>query len=359
MSKSKQFALNKLYIDLQAIAHNYQTIQKFAGNKVECTANIKSNAYGLGVLPIMRCLSMSGCNKFFVTTLDEALELRHSLSITDEIYVLNGVALGEEAEFAQNHIMPVLNTKAQYEIFNNYCRKKNRNFYALLNIDTGVNRFGLSIAEAMEIAAQDASIRKIKIHFIISQLAYGSILDKQQLALMHQLKTAFQVPISFADSNSLCLGSDYHFDIMRLGIILYGCAPEELNLKKAVSLTSSIIQIRELTEDCFIGHNNGYKIAKNTIIATIPIGYADGLHRTLSNKAICYINGHPVPVIGDISMDLTVIDVTNIPKEDLVLGAEVELLGKNASIETMAQQADTTRHDILVSLSSRLHRIYQ
>ena len=355
--KETKFALNKLYIDLSAIAGNYLTIKKLVGKNVECAANIKANAYGLGVMPIMRCLSIVGCNKFFVTNIDEAIELRNSLSITDEIYVLNGVSLGEEAEFAQYHIIPVLNTKAQFEIFNNYCRKKNKSFDAVLNIDSGINRFGFPAQEAVDLAQQGFFKQKIKLHFLMSQLTYYTKTDRKQLDLMDKLQEIFQIPTSFADSNSICLGPDYYFDIIRLGIILYGCAPAEFNLKNAVSLTSPIIQIREVTEDMFIGHDNSYKVNKNSILASIPIGYADGLHRSMKD-AIFYINNRPVPIVGDISMDIIVLDVTNIPKSDLFLGAEVEILGKNISITQMAEWANTTRHNILTSLSPRLQRIY-
>ncbi len=175
---------------------------------------------------------------------------------------------------------------------------------------------------------------------------------------MHELQKLFQIPTSFADSNSLCLGPDYHFDIIRLGVILYGCAPAELNLTNALSLTSSIIQIREITEDTFIGHDNTHKVRKNSILATIPIGYADGLHRSIKDKAVFYINDRPVPIVGEISMELIVLDVTNVPKYDLFLGAEVEILGKNTSITQMAEWADTTRHNILTSLNPRLQKVY-
>jgi alanine racemase len=349
---------NKLYINLSAIAENYSIIKNFVGDKIECTANIRANAYGLGVMPIMRCLSASGCNKFFVTNLEEAIELRNFLSITDEIYVLNGIAAGEEPEFTQYNIIPVISNKGQFQIFNNYCRRKNKNFDAVLNINTGVNRFGFSANEVIELANEDFFKQKVRITFLMSQLAYSNEIDQTQLKLVHQLKEIFQVPVSFADSNGICLGPDYHFDIIRLGIILYGCAPDEFNLKKAISLSSSIIQIKETHEDIYVGHNNSIKVKKNTILATIPIGYADGLHASIKNDAIFYINDRPVKIVGDISMDMITLDVTDIPKYDLMLGAEVEILGRNVSIEQMAKWAGVTRHNILTSLSHRLQRIY-
>lgn len=354
----KSSILNKLYVDLNAIAENYKTIQNFVGNNIKCVANIKSNAYGLGVLPIMRCLSKAGCNKFFVTSLEEAIEIRNSLSITDEIYVLNGVFPGQEEYFAQYYIIPIINTKEQFETFNNYCLKKNKNFSSVLNIDSGINRFGFTAEEAIVLAKDGFFNKKTKIVFLMSQLAFNGQEHEKHLKLLHQLQEIFKIPMSLADSNYICLGKDYHFDIIRLGIILYGCAPKEMNLKDTVSLYSPIIQIKKVTEDIFVGHNNGTKVEKGSIIATIPIGYSHGLHRSMKDTISFYISNTPVSIIGDISMDLTVIDVTNVPSYDLKIGAEVEILGKNNSITHMAEQAGTTRHDILNSLNTKLHKVY-
>jgi alanine racemase len=360
--RDNKFALNKLYIDYAAIVDNYLKLKNFIGDRVECAANIKSNAYGLGMGPIMRCLSSAGCNKFFVTSLDEALELRGS-SVTDELYVLNGISKGEEDEFAQNHIIPVLNTPQQFEIFNRYCIKKGKNFGAVLNIDTGINRLGFPAEEAINLAKQGFFKQRVKLQFIMSHLACEKNADSnyndKQLKLMQELKGTFQIPLSLANSSSVNLGKDYYFDIIRLGIMLYGCsAPKKLNLSPAVSLFSSIIQLREVTEDLFVGYDNSGKIKRNSTLATIPIGYADGLFRTISNKGFCYIDGYPAPIVGQISMDFIVLDVTEIPKYCLYLGAEVEVIGENIAIEKMAEFAGTTCHDILISLSRRLQRIY-
>jgi alanine racemase len=357
----QRLSLNKLYVDRDIVASNYLKLKEFVGPKVECAANIKANAYGLGVMPIMSCLSKAGCNKFFVTNLDEALEVRNS-SVTDEVYVINGINSGEEAYFAQNHIIPVLNTQEQFTVYNNYCRKKNKSFEAVLNIDTGINRFGFPVEEAIELVKKGFFDQKANIQFLMSHIACSTkscvSYNKKQLALMNNLQDIFQKPVSFADSGSIYLGQDYCFDIVRLGIMLYGVSSERFDLKPAISLASPIIQIRKVDKDLFVGHDHSYKIGKDSVLATIPIGYADGMHRSISNKASFYINGHPVTIAGQMSMDFTVLDVTNIPEQDLFLGAEVEILGENSTIEKMAECAGTTCHDILTSLSYRLQRIY-
>ncbi len=351
--------INQLYIDLDAIAENYAIIKKFVGKEIDCTANIKSNAYGLGVMPIMRALSKIGCNKFFVSSLEEAIEIRNSLSVTDEIYVLQGISAGQESEFVKHHIIPVLNNKIQFEIFNNYCCKKNKNFDAALNVDMGINRFGFPAEEAIKLAQENFFKQKVNLLFFMGQLVFCNKNTEKPLGLLHQLQDILQIPVSLADSNYICLGKDYHFNIIRLGIILYGCAPEELGLKNAISLYSYIIQIREAKEDIFVGNdNNSVKVNKGRVLATVSIGYAHGLHRSLKDKGVFYINNIPVPIVGDISMDLTVVDVTDVPKYDLFIGTEVEILGKNNNITKMAEQAATTRHDILISLNHRLKRVY-
>ncbi len=362
MEKNK-FSLNKIYINSAAIAENYKLLKNFVGTKVTCAANIKSDAYGMGLMHIMRHLSKAGCNEFFVSTIDEALELR-SFSLTDRIYVLNGIAAGEEDYFAQNNLIPVLNTKEQFELFNNYCRRKNKNFSAVLNIDTGINTIGFPYKEALELIEQGYFQQRIIICFIMSYFASNSQTDnpynQNQLQIIKKIQQAFNLPISFAGSTGIALNEQYHFDIVRPGLLLLGYSSNpDLNLMNAITITSKIIQIREIQEDFITDYEGSYKLNKSSVIATIPIGYGDGILPSLSNRGVFDINGYPAPIIGKISMDLTMIDVTNIPKEYLYVGAEVELLGKNSSIQRMAQHSGATYNNIITSLSSRIHRIYR
>jgi alanine racemase len=362
---TSNFASSKLYIDRNIVASNYKKLQNMLQPNVIATANIKANAYGLGAVPMMKCLSSAGCNGFFVTSIDEALQLRNH-SLTDEIYVLNGIYAGEEEAFTQNYIMPSLNTKEQFTLFNNYCIKKGKAFKAILNIDTGINQLGFSAEDALSLAKAGFFNQKAKIHFIMSQLASErekiDINSKNnQFSLIMQIKQIFNIPISFATSHNFLSNPDYQCDIVRFGIMLYGCStPQELNLdlESAILLTSPIIQITEAKEDMFIGYDNSRKVNKGSILATIPIGYADGLFRTISNKGLCYISEYEAPILGQISMDLIVLDVSKIPNYKLYLGAEVEILGKNMSIKQMATYANTTCHDVLISLSNRIQRVY-
>jgi alanine racemase len=344
----KNKSLNNLYIDLSVIASNYVNIREVIGKNVQCAANIKANAYGLGSMPIMRCLSGAGCNKFFVTCLEEAVALRNSVSITDEIYVLNGIAPGEEADFVQNHITPVLNSKSQFEMFNNYCRKKNKNFSAVLNVDVGLNRIGIPAEEAIILAKQGYFKQKANLIFITSQLDYVNQTTRQ-LEMIKALQAEFNLPISLAGSKGISFGKDYYFDIVKLGIDLY---------KNSISLSSSIIQIQKMSQDISVGFDNPSKVSKDTMLAIVPIGYADGLHKGIAKEGFFYINDRPAKIMGDIHMELVTLDVTNIPEYDLAMGAEVEILGKNISVEQMAQWAGISAHNVLTSLGQRIKRNY-
>lgn len=363
--KKNKYSLNKLYIDCEAIVENYKSLMEYVGSEVICAATLKANAYGLGATPIMINLSKAGCNKFFVTSLDEALELRQE-SLTDEIYVLNGIFPGEEDDIVYNNIIPVINSKEQFELYNNYCLRKNKRLPAIINIDIGINRLGFSSKEAFELLQQDYFNQKIDIYFIMSYLSFPSIPDhpnnKKQLSIAKKLQHAFNKPLSLVDSAGISLGPEYYSDIIRPGIMLYGINTTKIpiNLKPAISITSSIIHIKEVHEDSFIGDCSEHSIRKGTILATIPIGYANGLHcltNTSQNK--CYINNKPAPIVGRSFMDLIVLDVTKIPKKDLYLNAEVEIIGKNATFEDIKEYNSMSFHEILTSLGSNLQRFYQ
>lgn len=362
MITSDKSITNKLYIDRQAIAENYRILKNFVGNHVICAANIKSNAYGLGLMQVMRCLSEAGCNKFFVGTLDEAIELRNS-SLTDEIYVLNGITENQHDDFSQQNIIPVLNTQEQYELFNNYCIRKNKRFSAALNIDTGSNMTGIPAEIALKLAKENYFKQKANIHCIISHFASSSINNPQNLKqqqIMKELRHVFAIPLSLANSRAIMQSESYYCDIIRAGSLLYGVSNNKnLKLHNAISLTTKIVQIKEVTEDFINICDSGGKLNKSSIVAIIPIGYGDGIIPTLSNKAVFYIHGNPAPVIGKIFMDFTILDVTNIPKYHLYSGAEVEIIGKHSTINQIAEAAGTFANHVIMSLSSRIHRIYK
>jgi alanine racemase len=361
MKDNKDY-LNKLVINCAAIARNYSRIQNYVGSDVNCSTVMKSDAYGLGSVPIMQALSKAGCNQFFVRTIDEAICLR-SYSLTDEIYVLGGISEGEENDFADSYIIPVLNTKEQFEFFNSYCLRKGRRFEAVLNIDTGLGYTGIPISTALVLAKQGFFEQKLKIRFLMSDLACGKTKDSErnneQLRLVKELKQIINLPVTLATGSSINLGPEFYFDIIRISTMIFGeTTIVPFKLESAISLTSKIIQLKQVEEDSLVGYDGIAKVSKGSILATIPIGAGNGLLRSLSNKAIFYINGEPAPIVGNIATDLTVIDVTKVEKYFIRLGEEVEILGENSSIKALADAADTNSHEIISSLCRSSNKNY-
>lgn len=337
--RNNHSGLNKLYINTTAIIDNYKAIKDFLGKKI-IVASLKADAYGLGAEKIMPHLSKEGCNKFFVSTLAEALSLRN-LSLTDEIYVLRGVFAGEEECFSQNNIIPVLNNKQQYEIYNNYCKRKAKSFFAVLNVDTGFNMLGINHKELQEFLLD----QKLSIRFILTYVQELTT-DTTQLELIKALKESTKLPVLVTDGFGKCVKQEFYLDMVEMTVCLFGCVDvPNLELVNAITLTSKIIDIKTL--------ENGKKIA------IIPIGYVDGIPDFLANKGVFDLNGYEVKVIGDIAMDFIMLDVDNVPNYLLKLGEEVEILGKYSPMQRIVNETGKAWAHIITSLSDRIERIYR
>lgn len=337
--KSYHSGLNKLSINTAAIIDNYKAIKKFLGKK-STIANLKADAYGLGAAKIMPHLSKEGCNKFFVSTLTEAINLRN-LSLTDEIYVLKGIFAGEEEYFSQNNIIPVLNNKQQYDIYNNYCKRKAKSFFAVLNVDTGFNLLGIGYKELQECLLD----QRLSIRFILTYTQEFSP-EEIQLELIKSLKESTKLPVLVTDGFGKCVKQNFHLDIVEMTLGLFGCLEvPNLELINAITLTSKIVDIKSL--------ENGKKVG------IIPIGYADGIPGSLANKGVFDLNGYEVKILGDIAMDFIMLDVGDVPHYLLKLGEEVEILGKYSPIQRVINETGKTCAHIITSLSDRIDRIYK
>ncbi len=373
---STKYSDSTLYIDLQAIEDNYLFFRDKA-YPAQCGAVVKANAYGLGVEKIAPRLYSIGCRQFFVANLDEAVELRGILPESN-IYVFHGVQEGQEEIFHEYNLIPVLNDIYQIELWNIYASKQSENFPAILHIDTGMNRLGLSIKNAEYISENQILTANLDIHFIMSHLACPSQLnhDKntEQLELFNKVTSLFpDMKYSICNSSGIFLGSDYSFDMIRAGVGLYGVnstiCPNNIesiknssndDIKNVVRLISKIIQIHEIDSKQTVGYGAAYDAPIGSIIATIPVGYADGYLRSIANndcKSYIYIDGEKVPIIGVISMDLITVDITNISKK-VAIATQVELLGDNCSVDMLAFMAGTIGYEILVNLGSRYNIVY-
>jgi alanine racemase len=348
-----------LQIDLDAIAKNYGLLCKTAA-KSECAAVVKANAYGLGVKQVAEKLQQKGCKSFFVANLDEAILLRKILGEEPRIYVFHGVRAGQEKEFQKYFIIPVLNDFYQVEIWNNFAAKNDAQLPAIIHFDTGMNRLGISHYDAEKF--EDYNTDNIRIDYIMSHLASISSpedeLNKLQLQRINKIRKLFpDSKVSFANSGGVLTAKCYHFDLARPGSSLYGIkGKRDVDLQNVITLKAKILQIREIGENGTVGYNGVAKVKKGMRIAVVPAGYADGFLRSLSNNSFAVFNGIKLPLLGKVSMDMMIFDVTKLPQ--IKVGDEVELIGTNYTVDEIAQNAGTIGYEILTSLGARYKREY-
>lgn len=337
-----------LSIDLAAIAANWTALN--ALSNAETGAVVKANAYGTGIGRAARRLAQTGVRKFFVAVAEEAADIRNALGPDPEIYILSGHMSGDTDMIADLNLIPLLSSIDQML----------RHFEALpgapfgIQLDTGMNRLGM---EAGEWEAVRALVLSQGPMLVMSHLACADEpehpMNTQQLAAFREMTDGIEAPRSLAATGGILLGKDYHFDVTRPGIGLYGGLPY-IDAHPVVSLDLPIIQTRDVLAGESVGYGNTWIAERDSRIATVSCGYADGLMRVLGPKTSLYANGVRVPVAGRISMDSIGVDVTDLREQPNVL----EMLGPHQSVETLAQNAGTIGYEILTSLGARYTRRY-
>lgn len=340
-----------LIIDVQAIIDNYNAIKALKPT-TQIAPVVKANAYGLGANEVVKALQSSGASSFFVATLDEALSIR---KVTErQIYVLNGINRGEEKEFENEKLTPVINSYYQLELWQNFSKNFNKEQTYAIHINTGMNRLGLDIEDLDKIATLKTLIIT---HFADAENVKSSITKNQIQSIGVIVGKMQKAQYSFSNSLAALNFTSLTESLARVGIALYGGVENKI-IKNVIKVYSKIIQIRTITKDGFVGYNGIDKVKKGTKLATIAIGYADGYFRSSAQKAFVIINGKKANVVGKISMDLIVADVSGI--ENIDLDSEVEIIGDNISVKTFADFADTSPYEVLLNFAtkSRFNRMY-
>jgi len=351
-----------LTIDLNIIKNNYLVLQKICPTS-ELGAAVKANCYGLGVDKIAPVLEELGCKHFFVASKDEGLRLRSILAHDSaNIYILNGDYSHEKESFFQNKLIPILNSLPQARAWETITHKLGKKLPCVIHLNTGMNRLGVHALEVPDLQNYDLNICLVMSH-LSSAEDNADPANVEQLALFKKLSAFFpHAKKSFANSSGIFLGQKYCFDIMRPGAALYGINPApylaDCPIENPVSLAAPIIQINRVSGGEYVGYNRTHKLGPQSVVATLPLGYADGYTRSLSNKGVMFINGREVKVIGRVSMDFVTIDVTDILEKDLFLGQSVEVIGPNATLDKIANLAGTNAYEILTMLGNRYNRVY-
>ena len=353
-----------LEIDLAAIAENWRRLGARLAPPATAAAVVKADAYGLGMAQVAPALAEAGCTLFFVATLDEGLALRRLLPAA-EIAVFNGPLPGTGDDFRQARLVPVLNDLGQIAAWRD--APDTRALPAIIHVDTGMARLGLTPADVARLGASPQMLAGLDLRAIMSHLACADEpahpLNAQQLAAFRAARALLpRAPASLAASSGIFLGTDYHFDIVRPGVALYGANPTPGHpnpMAQVVRLKGRILQVRDVDRAATVGYGAAHRMERAGRIATVAVGYADGWLRSSSHRGSAGIAGQRVPVIGRISMDLMTLDVTGIDPALTRPGDFVDLIDDHHGVDAVAAAAGTIAYEILTALGRRHHRIYR
>ena len=341
---------SELTIDLSAVSRNWSDLDRLTGSEVETAAVVKADAYGLGTSEIAACLAASGARSFFVALAHEGAEVRQAAGADAEIFVLSGHMEGDASAFRRHSLTPLLNSASQ---FARHERSLRGHPYGI-QLDTGMNRLGMEGDEFRGVAERLSENAPC---LVMSHLACAdepnNPINQMQLREFRRLTDGMAVRRSLSATAGMLLGPEYHFDLCRPGIGLYGGFPFN-DGHPVVSAKLKTVQHRDLAAGEFVGYAASWRADRPMRVATLAAGYADGILRISGGTAKVYADGIPCPIVGRISMDLLGVDVSHLDK----IPSEFELLGPNQTIDDLAADSKTIGHEVLTCLGSRYARTY-
>ncbi len=338
-----------LQIDLDAIVTNWTAMDAMTG--CETAAVVKADGYGLGVAHVARRLARAGARRFFVASAEEGATLRDALGPGPEIFVFSGHMAGDAATIRAAGLIPMLNSPEQFARH----RESLTDAPYGVQLDTGMNRLGM---EPADWAACRAAAEAGGLALIISHLACADDPDhaqnKTQLEQFRAVTQGVSAPRSLAATGGILLGPDYHFDLCRPGIGLYGGFPF-VNATPVLRLSLPVIQIRDVAPGETVGYSATWTARTPSRVATLSAGYADGLIRAMGGRARVFAGARPCPVIGRVSMDLLTVDVSHLD----TVPDQLDILCPHQGVDDLADAAGTIGYEILTALGTRYTRDYR
>ncbi|WP_245453393.1 alanine racemase [Aquibium carbonis] len=362
-----------IMVDLRALRSNYRALAKVVG-RARVAGIVKADAYGLGIAQVVPALTAEGCDTFFVATADEGMATRRAAPDA-RIFVLNSLFSEDAAAlFASQRLTPVLNGATDIALWERHCAKPGTDKSCAIQVDTGLNRLGLTVPQAIAYAADNALTRAIEPVLLMSHLACGDErdhpLNRKQLAAFNAVRAAFPgVAASLANSSGLLLGREFHLDLVRPGIAVYGGAPSSsVTMKTVVTAEARILQVRRAQAGDVVSYGATQVLERDSLIAIAAVGYADGLLRSSSGSGVPMralrpggfgaIRGQRVPILGRVTMDLTMFDVTDLGPDTVLPGNFIQLFGPDLPIDEAASAAGTIAYELLTGLSRRYTRFH-
>ena len=352
-----------LKINLKNLSHNYNFLSKFV-KPARVASVLKSNCYGLGLEKVAKKLVNLGCKDFFLTSFEEASTLK---KITSEgnVILLNGIIGQTEKEIYnifKSKIIPVINSLNELKEFYKYSKKFNVNHKLTLHFDTGINRIGIGRHEKKEVI-DFCKKKKINIFCVMSHLIssdeinsrYNMIQKKRFENIIKFFPNSFH---SLANSNAILNFKEFNYSLVRSGGCIFGTT-NHLKIKNVIEFFGKVLQVRILHKDHQgYGYNATFQSYEKKKVAILGVGYADGLPRSLSNNSSAFFKKKKLPIIGSISMDYTIVDISNFSDNDVKVGDWIELIGNNISLEEVSLRAGTISYEILNSVGNRVKKSY-
>lgn len=354
-------------INLDSIKSNFNQVKKFVGNYVSVMAIVKADAYGHGAVEVSKALVNSGADMLGVATLEEALELRE-YGIDSKIILLSGIQPEEAEQVVINNLTPTCFLPHTLKALSESGKKHKKQVCYHLKVDTGMTRLGITGSEIDSFLDSVAAYENLNLEGVFTHLSCAddpknNYTDLQLKRFREIVSKLAQMNLKFnyshvANSAAIQKFSESHYNLVRPGIMLYGSGNlAGIDLKPAMKLKTRIVQIKNVPRGMPVSYGGTFVTEKDSVLAVLPIGYADGYLRKLSNRAKVSINGKLAPVVGTVCMDLIIIDITDTGSASV--GDEVVLFGDdNISIDNVSGWAETISYEIMSIIGKRIPRIY-
>lgn len=364
-------------VNLDNIAHNVKEIRRIVDKKVEIMGVVKADAYGHGVMEIARTLLENGVTRLAVSMLDEAIQLRQN-GIKVPILILSYTDPVRAEEIVLNDVTQTVFSHDLAEALSEAAVKHHRNVKIHIKIDTGMTRVGFMPGySAVKNVVQISKLPGIIIEGLFTHFASADEADKSYtymqferfMSIVGELnRIGVYIPVKHVcNSAALIEFPEMHLNMVRPGIALYGLYPSDevdktkIDLRPAMSLKANVILVKDVEKDTFISYGRIFKTSRNSRIATIPIGYADGYTRLLTGKGKVLLNGQLAPIVGRICMDQCMVDITDI-EGDVKVGDEAVLIGKQKDneikVEDLAKSVGTINYELVSIIEKRIPRVY-
>ena len=366
-------------IDLPAFRHNLQTLRKYLGPQTQIMAVVKADAYGHGAIPCARIAVESGVANYLGTgVIEEGIELREN-GLNAPILILGSIFPDEAEELVRHNLATILCTQPLAQVLSKEAEKQDKTVSVHIKVDTGMNRLGVSPENLPALLDQIRNLKNLNIEAVSTHFSSAddedlsitqAQLEKFQTALAILQKEGIHTPmVHCANTSALFKFPESRFNMVRPGLILYGVLPSpslrpvinqgENPFQPVMQWKSQIILVKPIAKGQPLSYSRSFTTQRDSLIATLPIGYADGLHRILSNKMDVLIRGRRAPQVGNICMDMILIDVTDVP--DVQTGDEVVIFGRQEdqmiSVEELAMEGQTIPYEILCNVGKRVPRI--